>query len=732
MMNFMMKKTISGFLAALTLLSVGCTAEKPSENPAESSTTDVTSPTPPTLSEKSGLIMTKDGECITGFSGEVSAAELAAEMAGDVTVKAPDGSVLEGDAKVPTGSTVHSAGESVKILVAGDANGDGLINADDAAAITNYLSDKSAEIAIDAADVDLSGAVDATDAELIEGFLSGDDVKLGIVKIAVDENAQTAENEDVSTKLWADHGTRKYSRDTVPDTERYTYTINAAKNEAEGATVYISPAEDKRDITVSVTDFVNAYGDRVKADAYNFYYIKMGDYGYMPDPLMPTESSYTASVGAGKSCGFYVKATTDKDTYPGLYEATVSILQDGAEIKRAKIYLNVWNILLDDEDAPRSSFGLDGSAASFHGINGSNAEEYKALYKKYYDYLLDNRICAFMLPYNPETDAADVYLNDPRVNSFVVYGEGYGGVMNTTLNQLQARYSKLSQNEDWFAKGYFYCVDEPYDAKNDSQIASGQTSVYNHMKTVKELIDKHYPGGKQVVPVETGTHITLYDGFMQLYRETTDILCPKTYAFVPNKYYGTELGNGNVWEFHQAEIGRDFASYADFADKCIAEDENKESWWYFAGLPAEPLTTYHASADGMYVRMSGFQMYQEDVTGVLYYATNDYRGSSPYNGVNYMTGVGVAAYGNGVLLYPGGRRFGYDGPIGSVRCDYIRDSFEDYMLLSLAERVLGKEETDKFVQTVTRDLTDFETDAEAMQKVRADIAGAIIAAGNIG
>ena len=92
-----------------------------------------------------------------------------------------------------------------------------------------------------------------------------------------------------------------------------------------------------------------------------------------------------------------------------------------------------------------------------------------------------------------------------------------------------------------------------------------------------------------------------------------------------------------------------------------------------------------------------------------------------------MTGVGVPAWGNGVLLYSG-MRHGIDGPIGSVRLEYICDSFEDYMYLMMAERLIGKEATDELVLKVTRDLVDFETDADVMQAVRAEIAEAIMAA----
>lgn len=705
-----MKKIISGLSAAAMLLSSavftpGIAAEAP------------------TLKADSALIMTKDGSAVCGTGGAVKAAALAAEFDGAVTVKDPTGSILADADNVPTGSAVENEGGSVRVLIAGDANADGKINLGDVSTMLKKVAKWTVDMATDAADVDVNGKVNLGDAATVLKYIAKWDVRLGAMRIIIDGTPQTAINEDALTRLWVGHSTSKLARDNTKSSAKCTDVIYVAKNESEGATVYIAPAEDKMDVTVSATDFVNSYGDTVKTEAFTFYYHNMKESGYMPDALMPTDSTYAAKVKAGESQGFYLRATTTEETAAGLYESVVSIKAGGQEIKRAKIYLNVWDFTLDDADAPRSSFGLDKMApARNHNIDGAaDPERYNDMYKKYYDFLLDKRICAYVLPYNVETPEADSYINDPRVNSFVVYGTGYGGAMDATIEQLQARYEKL-KDTDAFDKAYFYCADEPYDGKPDSD--------YEDMRTTKALIDEYFPGGKQVVPMETGTHITRYDGFIEYLRETTQILCPKTYAYIPLEYYNsTEIGNANVWKFVQPDLTRDYGTYANFAEKMVKE-EGKEAWWYFAGLPAAPLTTYHASVDGMYVRMSGAQMYQENVTGVLYYATTDYiNGNSVFNGygLQYSSGLGFEAWGNGKLLFSG-MRFGVDGPIGSVRLDYIRDSFEDYMYLVMAERVIGKEATNAILLKITRNLVDFDTDAVKLQAVRAELAEAIMTA----
>ena len=76
------------------------------------------------------------------------------------------------------------------------------------------------------------------------------------------------------------------------------------------------------------------------------------------------------------------------------------------------------------------------------------------LYKIYYDYLLENRINAYYLPYDLLDPRVDEYLDNPRVTSFCITGYK----TNYSADKLRAIHEKLSQKEEWFDKGYFYYV----------------------------------------------------------------------------------------------------------------------------------------------------------------------------------------------------------------------------------------------------------------------------------
>lgn len=691
-----MKKIISTVCAASMLLSAAVFA--PGASAAEA----------PALKADSRLITTKDGSAVCGTGGFITAADLAAEFEGDVTVKDPDGTELTDTNKVPTGSTVSTDGGSLGVLISGDSNADGNVNLNDVAAMMKKVAMWDVTIDETAADVNSDGKSNLGDVAVILKFIAKWDVKLGNMKVVIDGEPVSAAAEDSDLKLWFTHSTEKLANTDTDSTDDITYTISAAKNEIEDASLYIAPDKDYNGITISVTPFTNCYGETVDTEAYSYYYHDLQEYGWMPDALMPADSTHKCTVKAGKSQGFLIKAKTAADSTPGLYEAVVSIMAGNDEVKRAKVYLNVWDFTLDDSDAIRTSFGMSepGVIGGRHGLK--TAEENTAMYKTYYDFLLENRLNAFFMPYDPETPEADEYLNDPRVRGFVVYG-GYNGT-HATLEQLEVIYDKLSANEEWFEKGYFYVVDEP-----------GSEEKIQAMYDTKALIDQYYPGGKQVVPVENDAMIPFADRIYDILKDTCAIWCPKMYAFTPESYRGVD----GAKVFLTPEATAKYGTYQEIVTKQV-ETTDTESWWYYAGMPFEPYTTYHADSLGIGPRVSGWHTYMYDVTGLLYYAVDDYQSRHPLNNLKYFNGV-WAAWGNGVLVYPGAR-YGVDGPIGSIRIEFIRDGIEDDMYLKMAERAVGREKVDEIVAKVTKDILDYTTDGNVLLAARAELAELIMSA----
>ena len=694
-----MKKIISGIIALTMLVSAVILSPAAAE--------------PPVLKPDSVLLMTKDGSAVCGTNGAITADTLAGEFAGAVQVKNPAGETITGATAVPAGSTVVADGGAISVVIHGDANADGSINLSDVTAMLQSIAKWDVTVNETAADPTVDGAVNLGDVTLLLKYIAKWDVKLGYNKIIVNSDKQTAAAEDEATALWFEHSTTKLAQNNTESSGEYTYVINAAKNEIEGANVYVSPAEDKKDVTISVTDFVNCYGDTVESDELVFWYHNMDV--TRPDAIFPADK-YAADVKAGTSQGFIIKAKTTEDTDVGLYEAVVSIKSEDREIKRAKVYLNVWDFTLDDKDAPDTSFGYGRGAMANSMLLNSN-EDVEEMYKISYDYLLENRMCLANLPYDISDERCDEYLNDGRVRSFLIAGDGYGGEYTRTDEQIRAYYEKLSQNPEWFDKGYFYYVDEPH-FEDD----------FNKMDTWRAYIDSVYPGGKQLVPLDSHKVIHLPMGIYVRLERSVDIWCPITHLFTPQKY----RGNDDYEVFNTPEFIEQYGTYDVAVKNAMEKDPDIESWWYTAGRPVTPYANLHAEDDGTVSRILFWQQYQYDVTGYLFYLINDYTATNPLRNMPSRENVdlhpGKKFWGSGILVYSGIRDGVKDEPVWSIRIESIRDGIEDYMYMMMAERIVGEDAVKDMILEVSRDITDYDRDADKMLGIRERLAGIIMSA----
>ncbi|MFR5889935.1 MAG: hypothetical protein ACLUFM_03025 [Lachnospiraceae bacterium] len=99
--------------------------------------------------------------------------------------------------------------------------------------------------------------------------------------------------------------------------------------------------------------------------------------------------------------------------------------------------------------------------------NDSYIDKYadQTLYKNYYDFMLDNRICAPLLPYDITDDHADKYLSNPRVTAFAISGSAgmYGDQFSREDEEIVAYWNKLQSKVEWSDKGFFYYGEEIVD-----------------------------------------------------------------------------------------------------------------------------------------------------------------------------------------------------------------------------------------------------------------------------
>ena len=122
-----------------------------------------------------------------------------------------------------------------------------------------------------------------------------------------------------------------------------------------------------------------------------------------------------------------------------------------------------------------------------------------------------------------------------------------------------------------------------------------------------------------------------------------------------------------------------------------------------------------------------WQLYQNDVTGYLYYGTNNWNEYDSTNGSfvdttvtgaltnlrwktnrhNY-TATGYSIFGNGTLFYGAsqGNIFG-TSYIGSLRVELMRDGIEEYQMLKMLEELKGKDTAKAVVGKVSKNVVNY-------------------------
>ena len=515
------------------------------------------------------------------------------------------------------------------------------------------------------------------DSDLKESAVSG-----------VNYDKLTASNEDASVLFWFDHMTEKTYRDNITPSDLNTYVIHMAGNSIENCQFFVAPTESAREIRVEITDMTDGKGNVLKTKLLREHYVKIGS-NWVPDALPPVDGA--VSVSKNNSQGFVIKVWTEQNQPEGLYSATVNVYdaQTGACIKTANVYTYVYDFSLSEHTALKTAVQMSpwviSNSYAQKSMNDYSAEE---LYKMYYDFMLENRISCYNLPYSLWDSRVTEYLDNPRVTSFSIK-ESNGG-------DEAGAYALLSQKPEWLEKGYFYYVDEPTN-----------TDLLYQLKSHGERLASTYPGYRQVSPFFTNITIDGIDqiSFMQPY---TQIWCTKVFAFTPRdkaiisgaQYLTTKLQD---------------EQYGSFADRMKAEVAGgDELWLYFCWEPNQPYANWLATGDGTEPIVSIWQCMMTDATGVLYWGST-YWSADPYNDLSST--VINSVYGDGVLIYSGAEVGKYEA-VSSFRLENIRLGIQDYQMLYMLEQASGEQAVDEMVAMVTKDVITYTNDDDYLHVVR--------------
>ncbi len=469
-----------------------------------------------------------------------------------------------------------------------------------------------------------------------------------------------------------------------------TYDIHLARNESEACQIVIRSKYNStnRDYLVEFSDFKNENGDVLETSIFEEKYIACDSdkyYGKFPDALIPFASgAHTIKLSSQKNWPFYIMVHADEDTAPGKYTASVTVKNtddtNGVEFI-ANVTATVWNFTLPVTPTCDTAMGLERGCIEKLYNSKLNPTLTQQLYEKYYEFLLDHKISAYMIPYDIMSPQADKYMSDPRVKSFLVPYSGDDDV-------LKAYYQKITSNPEWAKKAYYYPIDEP----NNLEIYGKYTALTDRLASL-------CPGYNMVTPANCAS-----------FKENG------------NTYYSTELqaGRSNIF----CGISNIFDSDAFLKQIDARRKDGSKIWWYVCCGPQEDYCNAFIHFEGIKGRLLLWQQKSLNIEGLLYWSTNYWTDVvSPWGDALTTPWTGNTAFGDGSLLYNGP-----DGPIASLRLEEFSDGIDDFEYLTIAEQLFGREYVDKKIAKLSHSLTDYTHDDSLLARVRIEIGNDIAAA----
>lgn len=477
-----------------------------------------------------------------------------------------------------------------------------------------------------------------------------------------------------------------------------SHTMYLAKNESEYCQLALQARLDRGDARVTLTPFTNENGETLETVFCEEYFVKTtGEslFGSSPDALVPLAVGAENKLPMVKMNNYplYIGVKTCADTAPGDYTARLTLLclknEDGNKNERLdlEITAHVWDFTLPETPAMDTAMGLGkGEIARAHRVD-VNSPEADALYKTYYEFLLEHHISAYSLPVDILSAEADAYMSDPRCTSFMVpYADD---------DTIRAYAEKLASNPEWAAKAYFYPIDEPSDE-----------AAYASYVEISDRLASLYPAYHMVTPF-----------------------------FVPKVTIGGEERDGIELQNGRSDIIcaiSNLFSDPDFtASAQRRQAQGDKLWWYVCCGPG-PKTDYcnlFTHQEGIKHRILFWQQKSLNITGLLYWHTNYWSevGGDPWSSAWTTPWTGLDTFGDGSLLYDG-YRVGVNGPVSSLRLEAVANGVEDYACLTLAQELLGGEFVRKTIAKVSKDLEHYTLSDAAFAKVRIELGAAIEAA----
>ena len=520
-----------------------------------------------------------------------------------------------------------------------------------------------------------------------------------------------ATGEDKPFTVWGTYGTEKILQDASID---YSSIKSAAKidldvahGESEYSQIVITTGNKAVNYEVELNDLTLSGDSSVKFSAnkvsvYSAMYclvnnlynggVRSFNKGMFPDAMLPYENAVQCGenhIDANCNQSLYFSFNISDDQPNGVYTGNFKVIVDGSTVN-VPVSVRVRDIFVRNASSHKIAF-LTGWYYYLGEYNSS-----QRMLDNYVKFLIDNRLCTANLVSDSKYGQEDAEYYAQKIVEFYEYGsdeERFGvGADRFTNYRLWLSYSsrqdyinkfimytyeiaKVSceKGVDFLTRAFVYQIDEP-EGNNGlerlkvfnemfltarAEAASNIEEKRNELKSVygvdDAFIDILVASAGGIHNLVTQSYLEKYDGYVE--------------TWVPL--------------FDSYDNQRDVQKY-----KELNPDER---WWYGCVIPKAPYPTYEIDDIIISPRLLGWLEAYYGISGRLFWGVDAYTplktvpGDSTYRyryTDDYYTESCMYANipGDGFLTRPG-KKYGVDGPIGTLRTYAIKDGLEEYELL---------------------------------------------------
>ena len=460
--------------------------------------------------------------------------------------------------------------------------------------------------------------------------------------------------------------------------------LTVAKGEKEAQHVIITAKDKHLRYTVELSDLKASDGTvfpKEKIELFHEKYIEVkvnysgtdAPTGWYPDALVPYENIVNVGenvVEPNRNQGLYFRFDIPLDQKAGVYTGTAK-LTIGEQSTDIPVSLNVMDLIVSEVNHAKSVFLQQWT---FHR---GELDSSQAMLNKYTEATYEYRLCPdeLVIELNSKldediqyyVDLAGEFAKNPKCSTITlpyvtttIDGQSCidPAVMTKYLKAFAKKSFDMGINIVEKVVSQLGLIDEPQ-WNGKLQQTAVVVRVFNETreKVANEIAADDSitsPLKDEVVASMKKIPGIVTTNWSEAYAPYVECWCPQ---------YQHYDGNG----------------YLDYADQ-------EEKWWYGCIGPRPPYPTNHTEDTLLSSRLLGWLQAEYGVVGNLNWATNIY---ARYDGTRYVpiedyyTGNASRfpnVNGDGYYFYPG-KKYGVDGPIGSLRLESLRDGLEEYELL---------------------------------------------------